>query len=40
LPRDRGLLDIVKLGLRAHDERKLRRLLDLPYGMIVITGPT
>jgi general secretion pathway protein E len=40
LPRDKGLLDIVKLGLRAHDERKLRRLLDLPYGMIVITGPT
>jgi general secretion pathway protein E len=40
LPRDRGLLDIAKLGLRAHDERKLRRLLDLPYGMIVITGPT
>ena len=40
LPRDRGLLDIAKLGLRAHDERKLRRLLDLPHGMIVITGPT
>ena len=40
LPRDRGLLDIAKLGLRAHDERVLRRLLDLPYGMIVITGPT
>jgi general secretion pathway protein E len=40
LPRDRGLLDIAKLGLRAHDERKVRRLLDLPYGMIVITGPT
>ena len=40
LPRDRGLLDIAKLGLRTHDERKLRRLLDLPYGMIVITGPT
>jgi general secretion pathway protein E len=40
LPRDRGLLDIAKLGLRAHDERKIRRLIDLPYGMIVITGPT
>ena len=34
------MLDIAKLGLRAHDERKLRRLLDLPHGMIVITGPT
>jgi general secretion pathway protein E len=40
LPRDRGLLDIAKLGLGPHDERKLRQLLDLPHGMIVITGPT
>ena len=40
LPRDKGLLDVAKLGLRAHDERKLRQLLDLPHGMIVITGPT
>ena len=40
LPRDRGLLDIAKLGLRAHDERKVRRLIELPHGMIVITGPT
>jgi general secretion pathway protein E len=40
LPRDRGLLEIGKLGLREHDERKIRRLADLPHGMIVITGPT
>lgn len=40
LPRDRGLLDVAKLGLRPHDERKLRRLIDLPHGMVVITGPT
>jgi general secretion pathway protein E len=40
LPRDRGLLDISKLGFRAPDECKLRRLIDLPHGMIVITGPT
>jgi general secretion pathway protein E len=40
LPRDRGLLDIAKLGLRPHDERRVRRLIDLPHGMIVITGPT
>jgi general secretion pathway protein E len=40
LPRDRGLLDIPKLGLRADDESKVRRLLDLPHGLIVITGPT
>ena len=40
LPRDRGLLDIPKLGLRERDERTVRRLIDLPHGMIVITGPT
>jgi general secretion pathway protein E len=40
LPRDRGLLDIPKLGLSASDERKLRGLLDLPSGMIAVTGPT
>jgi general secretion pathway protein E len=40
LPRDRGLLDIAKLGLSASDDAKMSRLLDLPHGMIVITGPT
>ena len=40
LPRDRGLLEIGKLGLPAHDEAILRRLLMLPHGMIVVTGPT
>jgi len=40
LPRDRGLLEISKLGLLAHDEALLRRVLLLPHGMIVITGPT
>src|SRR5271157_2643450 len=40
LPRDRGLLDIPRLGLAPHDEKKLRRLLDLPHGMIAVTGPT
>jgi len=40
LPRDRGLLDIPKLGLARADEAKLRRLLDMPHGMIAITGPT
>jgi general secretion pathway protein E len=40
LPRDRGLLDIGKLGLATADENKLGRLLMLPHGMIVITGPT
>jgi general secretion pathway protein E len=40
LPRDRALLDIPKLGLAASDEKKVRRLLDLPHGMIAVTGPT
>jgi len=40
LPRDRGLLDIAKLGLSRADESKTARLLDLPHGMLVITGPT
>jgi general secretion pathway protein E len=40
LPRDRGLLDIDKLGLSPSDEPRVRRALDYPNGMIVITGPT
>jgi general secretion pathway protein E len=40
LARDRGLLDIARLGFSSADERKIRRALDLPHGMIVITGPT
>jgi general secretion pathway protein E len=40
LPKDRGLLDITKLGLASADEAKLSRLLTLPHGMIVVTGPT
>src|SRR3569833_1310945 len=40
LPKDRGLLVVDKLGFSASDETRLRRLLKLPHGMIVITGPT
>jgi general secretion pathway protein E len=40
LPRDRGLLDIPKLGLAPGDEKKLRALLELPHGLIAVTGPT
>jgi general secretion pathway protein E len=40
LPKDRGLLVVEKLGFSTTDESKLRRLLELPHGMIVITGPT
>ena len=40
LPKDRGLLDIGKLGIAPADEARITRLLRLPHGMIVITGPT
>jgi general secretion pathway protein E len=40
LPRDRGLLDLGKIGLVGRDESTLRRLLALPHGLILITGPT
>ncbi|MGA7715020.1 MAG: ATPase, T2SS/T4P/T4SS family, partial [Bradyrhizobium sp.] len=40
LPKDRGLLVVEKLGFSGSDEVKLRRLLKLPHGMIVVTGPT
>src|ERR1700722_11428838 len=38
LPRDRGLLEVGKLGLAPGDESKLARLLALPHGLVVITG--
>jgi general secretion pathway protein E len=40
LPKDRGLLIVDKLGFSPPDETRLRRLLKLPHGMIVVTGPT
>lgn len=40
LPKEQGLLAIEKLGFSTPDEAKLRGLLTLPHGMIVVTGPT
>src|SRR5258707_1133656 len=40
LPTDRVLLAIERLGFLPPDEKKLRDLLRLPHGMIVVTGPT
>ncbi|MFO1134000.1 MAG: GspE/PulE family protein [Rhodoblastus sp.] len=40
LPRDRGLLDIKKLGLSPGDERKVSQILGLPHGLVAVTGPT
>jgi general secretion pathway protein E len=40
LPKDRGTLDIPKLGFSPPDQATFKRLLSLPHGMIVVTGPT
>ena len=40
LAKNRGLLEISKLGMESADEAKIKRLLALPHGMIIITGPT
>jgi general secretion pathway protein E len=40
LSKDRGLLDIVRLGMASADKQRIARLLALPHGMVVITGPT
>jgi general secretion pathway protein E len=40
LPKDRALLVVEKLGFSPADDTTLKRLLTLPHGMIVITGPT
>ena len=40
LPKDRGVLEITKLGFANPDQVKIRRLLALPHGIVVITGPT
>ncbi len=40
LARDRSLVDVSKLGFSSADERKVRRAIDFPHGMIIITGPT
>jgi general secretion pathway protein E len=40
LPKDRGALEIAKLGLSSEDQTRLDGLLALPHGMIIVTGPT
>ena len=40
LARDRGVLTVDKLGLAPHDRETLLKLLALPHGMVVVTGPT
>ena len=38
LPKERGVLDITKLGLGSGDQSKVGRLLTLPHGIVVVTG--
>lgn len=40
LSKERGLLVVEKLGFSPRDESTLQRLLALPHGMIIVTGPT
>lgn len=40
LPKERGTLEIAKLGFADHDRAKVQRLLQLPHGMVIVTGPT
>ncbi|CCD94822.1 General secretion pathway protein E (Type II traffic warden ATPase) [Bradyrhizobium sp. ORS 375] len=40
LPKDRSQLVATRLGLSSRDDAALKRLITLPHGMIVITGPT
>jgi general secretion pathway protein E len=40
LPRDRGELELPKLGLSSTGQDTLRDLLTLPHGIVIVTGPT
>ena len=40
LPRNRGIVNLGRIGLSKHDRQIFDHLLDLPHGMIIITGPT
>jgi type II secretory ATPase GspE/PulE/Tfp pilus assembly ATPase PilB-like protein len=33
-------LDLATLGMREQDRREMQRLIDLPHGMVLVTGPT
>jgi len=40
LPRDRGLVEIGRIGLNEKDRSAMDRILAMPHGMVIITGPT
>ncbi len=40
LDKQAGRLDLAQLGMAAEDERRLRRMITKPHGIILVTGPT
>jgi len=40
LDRSAVSLDLTSLGLRAEDDARLKRLCELPHGIVLVTGPT
>ena len=40
LTRSNIFVGLERLGLDAHDEKIIRKLIDLPHGIILVTGPT
>ncbi len=40
LDKSRGLVEIEKLGFLKKDEKKLKKNIEEPYGIILVTGPT
>lgn len=40
LDKDAVNLDLATLGMKEPDRRSMQRLIDLPHGMVLVTGPT
>ncbi len=40
LSKDTMLIDIERLGFNSHDLRIVKELIEKPYGMVLVTGPT
>jgi type II secretory ATPase GspE/PulE/Tfp pilus assembly ATPase PilB-like protein len=40
LDKESVTLDLATLGMRGDDQRAMQKLIDLPHGMVLVTGPT
>jgi general secretion pathway protein E len=40
LDKQAGQMDLLKMGMPAHDEQRFAELLKFPHGIILVTGPT